>query len=346
MTTALLKFQRAEDMPPQQEPLASSVFMAALDNLPEPLAICENSALLYANRRFADIFGPVTSIPENGASSRQWQTVDFQADHRRLSLCLPRHETAIPVSPHLALVGRMVGGVAHDFNNLLTGILLYCDLLQTKFAPSNPLGKKIDEIRLAAEHGARLIRQLMNVGREETNAPRKAHINPAITELRPLLRHLVGENIQVAMTLDNAVGAVGISVAQAEQIVLNLVLNARDAMPSGGQITVETRLRDCEGVAADRRIVEIGVSDRGQGMDAKTASRIFEPFFTTKASGRGSGMGLATVRKIVDDAGGMVCVETELGKGTRMIVRLPQVELDPAPFSANRSQDSISDPKR
>jgi signal transduction histidine kinase len=137
MTTALLKFQRAEDMPPQQ-PLALSVFTAALDNFPEPLAICEDSAVLYANHRFADIFGSVTSFPENGPSSRQWQTVDFQVDHRRLSLCLPQHETAIPGSLHPALVGRMVGGVAHDFNNLLTGILLYCDLLQTKFAPSNP----------------------------------------------------------------------------------------------------------------------------------------------------------------------------------------------------------------
>src|SRR5690349_1624587 len=110
MTTALLKFQRVEDMPPQQ-PLALSVFTGALDNFPEPLAICENSAVLYANRRFADIFGPVTSIPENDPSSRQWPTIDFQADHRRLSLCLPRHETAIPGSLHLALVGRMVGGV-------------------------------------------------------------------------------------------------------------------------------------------------------------------------------------------------------------------------------------------
>lgn len=343
MSTTLLKFQRAEDMPPGQ-PLASSVFTAALDNLPEPLAICENSAVRYANRRLADIYGPVTNIPENGASPVQWQTVGFEADHRQLSLCLPQHETTISGSPHLALVGRMVGGVAHDFNNLLTGILLYCDLLQTKFAPSNPLGKKIDEIRVAAEHGARLIRQLMNVGREDTNAPRKAHINPVITDLRPLLRHLVGENIQVTMTLDNTVGAVGISVAQAEQVVLNLVLNARDAMPGGGLITIATRSRDCESITADRRIVEISVSDCGQGMDAKTASRIFEPFFTTKASGRGTGMGLATVRKIVDEAGGMVCVESELGKGTCIIVRLPQVELDLAPFSTNRLQDSVSEP--
>ncbi len=339
-----MKFQRAEDMPPQQ-PLDSSVFAAALDNFPEPLAICENSAVIYANHRFADICGPVSNIPENGASPAQWQTVDFQADHRRLSLRLPRHETAISGSPHLALVGRMVGGVAHDFNNLLTGILLYCDLLQTKFAPSNPLGKKIDEIRVAAEHGARLIRQLMSVGREDTDAPRKAHINPVISDLQLLLRHLVGENIQVAIVLENAVGAVGISVAQAEQIVLNLVLNAGDAMPRGGLITIETRSRDCEGIAPGRRIVEISVSDCGQGMDAKTASRIFEPFFTTKASGRGTGMGLATVRKIVDEAGGMVCVETELGTGTRMIVRLPQVEVDAAPFSTSQSRDSISEPR-
>jgi len=170
MSTALLKFQRVGDVTPQQ-PLDASVFKEALSSLPEPLAICEDSAVLYANARFIELCGGVTSIPKSGKSLVQWQTVDFQADDRRLSLLLPRGETVIPGSQHLALVGRMVGGIAHDFNNLLTGILLYCDLLHTKFAPSNPIGQKIDEIRSAAEQGARLIRQLMTIGREDANAP-------------------------------------------------------------------------------------------------------------------------------------------------------------------------------
>ena len=169
------------------------------------------------------------------------------------------------------------------------------------------------------------------------------HLNCAITDLCPLLQHLVGENLQVLTTLDESEGAVGISLAQTEQVVFNLVLNARDAMSNGGVITIATKSRECDGAAPGRRIVELSVSDSGQGMDAKTASRIFEPFFTTKAYGRGTGMGLATVRKIVDDAGGMICVETELGKGTRMIVRLPEVELDPASIFASHSQNSASE---
>jgi len=237
MSTALLKFQRAGDISPQQ-PLEESAFEAALSTLPEPLAICEGSAVLYANARFIELYGELSSIPENGKSLVQWQTVNFEVDHRPLSLLSPRSEAVIPGSQHLALVGRMVGGIAHDFNNLLTGILLYCDLLHTKFAPSNPLGKKVDEIRNAAEQGARLIRQLMTLGREDPQAPRRVHLNRAVTDLRPLLQHLVGENIHVITTLDESAGAVGMTLAQTEQVVFNLVLNARDAMPGGGLINM------------------------------------------------------------------------------------------------------------
>jgi signal transduction histidine kinase len=321
MSTALLKFHRTDDLRPKT--LDASVLAAALSTIPEPLAIYEDSDIVYANPRFSELCRNRPGVPDNGTSPLQWQEIDFQVDHRQLSLRVPKWEG--PASVHLALLGRMVGGVAHDFNNLLTGILLYCELLQTKFADANPWGKKLDEIRAAAEQGARLIRQLMSVGRENNAGYGSANLNRAINDLLPLTQHLAGENVRVSAALDHDAGSVGISLAQTEQVILNLVLNARDAMPGGGQITLATCTRECHGTAQESRIVELTVSDSGKGMDTKTASRVFEPFFTTKPAGRGTGLGLATVRKIVEEAGGMVCVETELGKGTRIIVRLPQV---------------------
>ena len=186
----------------------------------------------------------------------------------------PRPSPPISDSQHLALIGRLVGGVAHDFNNLLTGILLYCDLMQAKLAASNPLGHKIDEIRVAAEQGAGLIRQLMTVGREEKDAPRSVAFNDALKEMAPLLRHLAGENVHIVMELGESAGWVSISLAQAQQIVLNLVLNARDAMPGGGEVRLETCSRLFEGTGPGDRIFELTVKDSGTGMDAKTASRI------------------------------------------------------------------------
>jgi signal transduction histidine kinase len=237
-------------------------------------------------------------------------------------------------------VGRLVGGVAHDFNNLLTGILLYCDLLKSKITPANPLGRKIEEIRLAAEQGAGLIRQLMTVGREETGSPGTISFNHALKDLNPLLRHLVGEHIQIHVELAESAGRVGISLAQAQQIVLNLVLNARDAMPGGGVVRLETRSLEFEGTGQGERerTFEFTVGDSGTGMDSQTASRIFEPFFTTKDHDQGTGTGLATVRKIVENAGGIICLDTAIGKGTRMTVRLPEIQPDTPPADLQQNQ--------
>jgi len=205
------------------------------------------------------------------------------------------------------IVGRLLSGVAHDFNNLLTGILLYCDPLKIKLAPTNSLGLKIEEIRYAAEQGTGLIRQLMTVGREEKDAPRWVSFDQALREIVPLLRHLAGENI--AITMDLAAGAprVGLSLAEAQQVILNLVLNARDAMPAGGTVGLETRLQELEGM---NYVLEFSVSDSGAGMDLQTSANIFEPFYTTMAPGHGTGIGLMTVRRIVEEAGGIIAVKT------------------------------------
>lgn len=298
------------------------VFAAALDAVPDPIAILEDGKIVYSNPSFARVADGVPSRNGN-IPHAAWEHTPFSVNGRALTLrTRPRQA---PESQHLVLVGRLVSGVAHDFNNLLTGILLYCDLLAAKIPANKPAGKKIDEIRVAAEHGAALIRQLMSVGREAKGEAGYVNFSRAIEDILPLLAHLVRENIHLDAQLNERQATVGLSLAQAHQIVLNLVLNARDAMPNGGSIVLETRSRPFEGTGPGTRIFEFVVSDTGTGMDRTTAARIFEPFFTTK--GRGTGMGLATVRRIVEDAGGLVCVDTSPSTGTRMTVRLPEIEV-------------------
>ena len=239
MSTALLKFQRSEDARTTEAAaprVDTSVLAAALQELPVPIAVCEDNAVVYENRRFQEICGARSTTSKEAASPLHWRKLDFEVEGRHLSLHIPTDELDIPGYLQLAMVGRMVAGVAHDFNNLLTGILLYCDLLQTRITRPNPLGKKIEEIRAAAEQGAGLIRQLMSLGREDEYAARRVYLNQAISDLLPLLKHLVGEHIRVTASFDKDATLAGVSLAQAQQIVLNLVLNARDAMPGGAPL--------------------------------------------------------------------------------------------------------------
>jgi signal transduction histidine kinase len=329
MSTALLKFKSPH---PAQTKMAldSSLLAGAVEACPEPVAVIENGKVIYGNRSFAQLSAqfdaPDTGLDARvGASDSRWRTTNFAVGDRALSVTTLGREAAGPEAAHLEMLGRLVGGVAHDFNNLLTGILLHCDLVKTKLPAANPLALKIEEIRRAADQGAGLIRQLMTVGRDEKGAPRWVSLNHAIKEMLPLLRHLAGEHIAITAELAAGAPRVGISLAEAQQLMLNLVLNARDAMPAGGTVILGTRLGKIEGAAAIS-VLEFAVTDSGSGMDAKTAARVFEPFYTTKVLG-GTGTGLATVKRIVDDARGTVCVDTVPGRGTRMTIRLPQIEL-------------------
>lgn len=323
MSTALLRFHNPEDDKAAMFP----VLAAALDACPEAIAIVENGTLIYSNPALAEFSARGGQVPQAGSHTGYgWQEIDFCVQGRSFSLLTLRPPTAASDSQHLALIGRLVGGVAHDFNNLLTGILLYCDLMLSRVAPANPLTRKIEEIRSAAEQGAGLVRQLMTVGREEKDTPQLVAFNHALRDISPLLEHLVGENVQIDIAIEEGDGIVGISLAQAQQIVLNLALNARDATPGGGAVQIATSSRQFTGTGPGDRIFEFKVRDHGTGMDAQTAARIFDPFFTTKAAGHGTGMGLTTVRKIVEDAGGIVSVETAPGEGTEVTVRLPEIQ--------------------
>ncbi|HEX4786709.1 MAG TPA: ATP-binding protein [Candidatus Sulfotelmatobacter sp.] len=247
----------------------------------------------------------------------------------------------------LEAVGRLAGGVAHDFNNLLTGILLYCDLLKAHLEPCHRVRKYADEIRNAGMQAASLVRQLLAVARPSNSEARLLSLNEIVEGMRNLLARLIGENINLQFRLDPNVGLIKMDPTQAQQILLNLVLNARDAMPRGGEITVETSQckvqvllepEDCgeltePDIRGPRRAARIPtalpcalfvVADNGSGMDAATHAHVFDAFFTTKA-GKGTGLGLATVHDIVTSNGGLIHIDSAPARGTRVSVLLPLV---------------------
>lgn len=229
-------------------------------------------------------------------------------------------------------VGRLAGGVVHDFNNLLTGVMLYCDLLLSSLDARDRRRRYADEIRSAIVQATSLVGQLLVFARPQAAPPRLLSLNEIAMAMRELLSRLIGENIELDMHLDPGLGAVKIDQAQAQQILLNLVLNARDALPNGGRITVETSNCGFQPVAGTVQqktfptfpCVLIAVADNGHGMSAETRQRLFEPFFTTKNAGKGTGLGLTTVRSIVTTNHGLIHFESESGRGTRVMILLPR----------------------
>ena len=240
-------------------------------------------------------------------------------------------EQRLRQAERLEAMGRLAGGVAHDFNNVLTGVLLYCDLLIASLEPSHRASKYADEIRKAGLQATGLVRQLLSVARPRSSEPRPISLNEIADGMRNLLDHMIGGDIELRLNLDPDLGLTRMDPTQAQQILLNLVLNARDAMPSGGQITIETG--NCRvQVLAPRGIgpcrnpdlpcALLAVEDNGVGMDESVRSHLFEPFFTTKA-GKGTGLGLTTVHDIVTTNGGLIHVDSKPACGTRISVLLP-----------------------
>jgi signal transduction histidine kinase len=230
-------------------------------------------------------------------------------------------------------VGRLAGGVVHDFNNLLTGVMLYCDLLLSSLDPRDRQRRYADEIRSAIMQATGLVRQLLVFARPPASQVRALCLNQIAQAMQDLLTRLIGEHIVLHLGLDPNLGLVKIDQAQAQKILLNLVLNARDALPNGGRIVIETS--NCKfqsvpgsvplkGGPAAFPCVLLTVGDNGCGMDTKTRQHLFDPFFTTKSAGKGTGLGLTTVRSIVTTNGGLIHVESEAGHGTRVMILLPR----------------------
>jgi signal transduction histidine kinase len=246
---------------------------------------------------------------------------------------LRKSEDELRHSQKMEAVGRLAGGVAHDFNNLLTAIIGYAELISTRVT-SNTLAKQnADLIRKAGEQAAALTRQLLAFSRKQILQPKVIDLNALVVEMEKLLRRVIGERFDLQTHPDAEIGRVKADPSQIEQVVLNLGVNARDAMPKGGELIIrtanvrldETTAPQISASLAAGNYVMLSVTDTGAGMDEETKSHIFEPFFTTKGPGKGTGLGLATVYGIVRQTGGGISVESELGKGSTFRIYLPMV---------------------
>jgi two-component system cell cycle sensor histidine kinase/response regulator CckA len=244
-----------------------------------------------------------------------------------------RLEDQLRQAQKMEAIGRLAGGVAHDFNNLLTAIIGYADLLSVESSQDSAQRSELEEIRKAAERAASLTGQLLAFSRQQILQPKVLDLNQVVSNMSNLLLRLIGEDIELRTSLEPGVDPVRVDAGQIEQVILNLALNARDAMPRGGKLTIETSNVELDeayarGHAAvnSGSYVMLAVSDTGVGMSAETQARVFEPFFTTKELGKGTGLGLSTVYGIVKQSGGNIWAYSVLGKGTTFKVYLPRAE--------------------
>src|SRR5438093_2822167 len=230
-------------------------------------------------------------------------------------------------------VGRLAGGIAHDFNNILTAITGHADLLLEDLGHHDPRRADVDEIRRSAERAAGLTRQLLAFSRQQVLQPKVVDLNALVLDMDKLLRRLIGEDVELATVLDPTLGRVTADPGQLEQVIVNLAVNARDAMPQGGKLTLETRNIDLDSsytlehsLVKPGPYVQLTVSDSGIGMDEETQAHAFEPFFTTKPPGQGTGLGLAMVYGTVKQSGGFIWVYSVPGRGATFKIYLPRVD--------------------
>ncbi len=269
--------------------------------------------------------GKVVARDEQGRPLRMVGTHRDVSEHHRL-------EEQLAQSQKMDAIGRLAGGVAHDFNNLLTSILSAAEFAGEAVPEGSPAREDLAVVREAALRASQLTRQLLAFARKQVVAPRVVSLNGLLLETERMLRRMVGEDVEIATRVSADVWPVKVDPAQLQQVLVNLAVNARAAMPRGGRLVFETRNVQVAPEPAEAREMPPGdwvllsVSDSGSGMSSETMARIFEPFFTTKEAGRGTGLGLATVYGTVKQAGGHISVSSELGRGTRFDILLPRVE--------------------
>ncbi len=330
---------------------------AAAVACPHGLMIEQRGVVQYANPAYARLAGfhypdevvghsvAGLTVPIRGAGKRNVQSaaiydtlrLEFRSGRRRVGLHVVRDvterralEARLLESEKMEALGRLVGGVAHDFNNILTAITLHADLLREWHGEGS---REVQEVREAAQRGADLVRQLLTFARQHPSAPQVISINRTVSSMSAVVNPLIGEDIELLSDFAAERDCVRADPAQLQQVVLNLVMNARDALPKGGRITIRTTGAKIQPREASRRGLEAGdyiclsVEDNGCGMNEEVRARVFEPFFTTKAHGTGTGLGMSMVYGIVKQAGGSVSVASKEGKGTRVTVLLPKARV-------------------
>jgi len=245
-------------------------------------------------------------------------------------------------------IGRLAGGIAHDFNNLLTVINGYSSQILAEIDVSHPYRQDLEEVVSAGNRAAMLTRQLLAFSRHQVVQPRTLNLNDIVSDMDRMLRRVLGEDIELVTVLDSSLDLILTDPGQMEQVIMNLVVNARDAMPSGGKLVIETAMVDLDAAysqqhrsVAPGRYVMFAVTDSGQGMDEATMARIFEPFFTTKPVGQGTGLGLSTVYGIVQKSGGTVWVYSEPGTGTTFKIYIPRSDKVEEPKEDQRAAKQL-----
>ena len=248
-------------------------------------------------------------------------------EHRRTEKALRRTEEQLRQAHKMEAVGQLAGGIAHDFNNLLTAILGYAEVLSDKLGAGHPQQREAEQIARAGRTAASLTRQLLAFSRRQVLQPAVLDLNGVVSNVEKMLRRLIGEHIDLVIRLGGDLPRVRVDAGQLEQVLLNLAVNARDAMREGGRLTIETAAIDVADPDDDEmptgRCIRLRVSDTGCGMTPEVQAHLFEPFFTTKAPGKGTGLGLSTVYGIVKQSGGAISVETAPGKGATFVIVLP-----------------------
>jgi signal transduction histidine kinase/ActR/RegA family two-component response regulator len=286
-----------------------------------------NGELTYIIHRVEDVTEFIRLKQFGSEQEKLSQELRTRAEHMESEVYLRAKQLEEANRKRLEAVGRLAGGVAHDFNNLLSVILGYAQLAKERSDGQQLLSNNLQQIEQAARNAATLTRQLLAFTRQQVLEPKVLNLNSVVERVDPLIQRLIGEDIDFRVKLEPRLGRVKADPGQIEQVIMNLALNARDAMPEGGKLTIETsneELDDAMSPQPDgRACVVLSVSDSGIGIDQATQERIFEPFFTTKGRGKGTGLGLATVYGIVKQSGGHISVHSEVGTGTTFKIYLP-----------------------